>query len=183
MDGEALLLVAEFSRDVAVLQWPQQDDERVALDRLGLPRLLVLDPAADSPPFSPSCLEDWVRLPVTAGDLRVRLMTLAQRSKAHVTAPRIDPLGRLWHRGAFTRLSPTEERLAGVLLERFGEVVADDDLLDVGWAEDGATRAALRIRLTRLRRHVRPLGLEIKSRRGAGHVMDDAHVETAVSVR
>lgn len=183
MDGEALLLLAEFSRDVAVLQWPRQDDERVALDHLGLPRLLVLDLTADAPPFSPSCLEDWVRLPVATGDLRARLMTLAHRSKAHVTAPRIDALGRLWHRGAYTRLSPTEERLAGLLLERFGEVVTDDDLLDVGWADESATRAALRIHLTRLRRQLRPLGLEIKSRRGAGHVMDDTHVDTAVSVR
>ena len=82
MDGEALNLVAEFSRDVAVLQWPQQSDERVALDRLGLPRLLVLDSTSEVAAVLAECLEDWVRIPVETRDLR-RLTTLAERSKSH----------------------------------------------------------------------------------------------------
>jgi DNA-binding winged helix-turn-helix (wHTH) protein len=95
----------------------------------------------------------------------------------HCVAPRLDPLGQIWHRGAHVRLSPTEERLASVLLERFGEVVPHDRLLDAGWEQTEASRGALRIHLTRLRRRIRPLGLEIRSRRGAGHVMHDANAD------
>ena len=176
MEPEALLLVAEFSRNVAVLQWPAQEHERATLARLGLPRLLMLD-ATTAPPVSSSCLEDWTRMPVEPDDLRARLAMLSARSDVHCMAPRLDPLGQIWHRGAAASLSPTEERLAAVLLARFGELVSDDDLLAAGWDEAEASRGALRIHLTRLRRRIRPLDLEIKSRRGVGHVMRAADFE------
>ncbi len=141
MDGEALLTVAEYSRDVAVLQWPAQESERQTLARLGLPRLLVLDASSTPPPLSPSCLEDWTRVPVESRDLRARLATLAARGNVHCATPRLDPLGQLWHRGACIRLSPTEERLATVLAGRFGEIVPDEELLEAGWTgwEQGET--------------------------------------------
>lgn len=141
MDGEALLLVAEYSRDVAVLQWPKQEGEREMLERLGLPRLLVLDGECEPPPLSAHCLEDWTRTPVEPGDLRARLATLAARSRVHCTSP----------------------------------------LLDVGWGQGEATSGALRIHLTRLRRRLGPLGLEINSRRGVGHVLNDAHAVPAAT--
>jgi hypothetical protein len=174
MDTEALLVVAEFSRDVAVLQWPAQREQRAELARLELPRLLVLEARSEPPPPSPSCLEDWTRVPVHNADLRARLETLVARSRSHSTTPRLDPLGQLWHRGACATLSPTEERLATVFIGRFGEIVGDDDLLDAGWDDRDASDGALRVHLTRLRRRLRPLGLEIKSRRAVGHVMRDA---------
>jgi hypothetical protein len=178
VDAETLLLVSEYSREVAVLQWPAHEDERQTLDRLGLPRLLVLDLTAD-PPTSVSCLEDWTRLPVESADLRARLAMLAARSELHGAVPRLDALGLLWHRGTHARLSPTEERLAAALLAHFGEVVRDEDLLDAGWDRRPASAGALRIHLTRLRRRIRPLGLEIRSRRGVGHVLRDASVDVS----
>jgi hypothetical protein len=179
VDAEALLCVSEFSREVAVLQWPAQEEERAVLARLGLPRLLVLDDS-EAPPREAGCLEDWTRLPVDARDLRARLATLAARGQVHRAVPTIDPLGRLCHRGRFAPLSPTEERLAGVLVAAFSSVVCDDELVEAGWPEGGASLGALRVQITRLRRRLKPLGLEIRSRRGVGHVMDDVRATDAV---
>ncbi len=83
MDTDALVLMAEFSREVAVLQWPTEREQRDALARHELPRLLVLDGDADPPVPSRCCLEDWVRMPIGAEDLRVRLATLAARGEHH----------------------------------------------------------------------------------------------------
>jgi DNA-binding response OmpR family regulator len=99
---------------------------------------------------------------------------LAARGRTHAAAPHLDPIGQLWHRSRCTTLSPTEERLAAVFVARFGDVIDDDELLQAGWPDGDGSGGALRIHLTRLRRRLRPLRLEIRSKRTVGHVMRDA---------
>ena len=66
------------------------------------------------------------------------------------------------------------ERLVAVLADRFGEVVSREELLAAGWPDGNASDAALRVHLTRLRKEIAPLGLEIATVRGFGHVMQEA---------
>jgi DNA-binding response OmpR family regulator len=119
-------------------------------------------------------LEDWIRLPADDGDVAARLHALEVRALRHHATPETDARGRLTFDGEWVALSPIEERLVQALASRFGSVVSRDELLAAGWPDDGTpTDAALRVHLTRLRKEIKPLGLEIATVRGFGHVLQE----------
>jgi DNA-binding response OmpR family regulator len=69
------------------------------------------------------------------------------------------------------QLSPIKERVARVLVEAGEGVVPEDDLLRRGWPTGDPTANALRVHLHRLRRRVEYLGLEIRSVRSSGWIL------------
>ena len=162
----------EVRPDIVVLRWPaeQANRERLAAERR--PRLLLVAPDAD-PPDGRDCLEDWVRLPADDRDVAARLRALEVRAARHQQQPETDERGRLRFNGDWVALSPIEERLVGALSARFGEVVSRTELLTAGWPDENPSDAALRVHLTRLRKEIAPLGLEIATVRGFGHVMQE----------
>jgi DNA-binding response OmpR family regulator len=68
-------------------------------------------------------------------------------------------------------LSPTEEQLCTLLIGEFGQVVSDRLLLDRAWPGGTGTPTGLRLQMTRLRRRIGDLGLEVRSVRGKGYVL------------
>ncbi|MBV9410410.1 MAG: helix-turn-helix domain-containing protein [Acidimicrobiia bacterium] len=70
-------------------------------------------------------------------------------------------------------LSPIEGRLARAFVERFGEVVAVDVLMEAAWADKKASPGSLRVHLTRLRKAISALGLEILAVRAYGYVLQE----------
>jgi DNA-binding response OmpR family regulator len=158
---------------VRLVRWPE---ERELLDKLraqGTPRLLLVRPPAPAPEVV-ECEEDWVRLPADDGDVRARVLALAARSSRHRPGPLVDGDGRVRYGAHWIALSPIEHRLARVLAERFGEVVGSDLLARAAWPDDGTNEGALRVHLTRLRRRLRSLGLEVQNVRGRGYLMEHA---------
>jgi hypothetical protein len=162
---------AVFDREseVALLEWPARQADRAELARLGVPRLLLVTPKS-APPQCTDCLEDWVRLPASEIDMRARLLALAARHPAH-TRPTLDQYGVLRRAGALVFLAPYEQALAQILMENLGEVVPTtaiehwlDDKLDVH-------SLALRVHLSRLRKRIAPLGLNISCIRNVGYMM------------
>jgi len=156
---------------VRIVRWPE---ERELLERLraeGTPRLLLVRPPAPAPEVM-ECEEDWVRLPADDGDVRARVLALAARSSRHRPGPRVGADGRLQFGSHWIALSPIELRLARVLVERFGEVVQNNELAGVAWPGEGINEGALRVHLTRLRRRLRTLGLEVQNVRGRGYLME-----------
>jgi hypothetical protein len=159
------------SQDVVVLRWPEQSDAVERLDRRGIARLLLVEPDSP-PPESDSCLQDWLRLPATDIDLRARLRALELRASKHPARPTVDEFGQISHRGRALFLSPLDHRIAQLLVEYFGVVVHEDELLDHVWPE-GARSQALRVHVSRLRRRVAAIGLTVTSVRNVGYVMTD----------
>ena len=156
-----------------VIRWPAEQLVAEQLATRGVPRLLLVD-ADSEPPLSVDPLEDWVRLPVEARDLDAKLAALRKRAEVWSTAsqpPVLDGNGRLLLGSKWVTLSPIEEQLTEVLLERFGEVVGDDQLMAQGWPDVAGSPTALRVQLMRLRRRVAALGLEIRTVRGRGYVL------------
>jgi DNA-binding response OmpR family regulator len=129
-------------------------------------------PEAD-PPDGRDCLEDWVRLPAEDRDVAARLRALEVRAARHQPTPETDERGRLTFQGEWVALSPIEERIVAALARCFGAVVSRDELLAAGWPDEHPSDAALRVHLTRLRKEIAPLGLEIATVRGFGHVMQE----------
>ena len=70
-------------------------------------------------------------------------------------------------------LSPVEQALTRALLERFGAVVTRDDLAARAWPDGAPTRNALDVHVRRLRRRLAPLGLEIRTVRSRGYLLQE----------
>jgi hypothetical protein len=160
---------AGVTKDVVILHWPAQSDRIEDLERLGVPRLLLVEPDSPPPP-STSCIEDWMRLPVDDASLRARLVALAAHAQRHPIVPTLDEHGQLSHRGEAVFLSVTDQRIAEVLVENFGQVVSEETLLD-RTRSDGRNDQTLRVNVSRLRRRIAPLGLVITCVRGHGYVL------------
>jgi hypothetical protein len=165
----AKLVYESMSRDVVVLNWPDQASERVRLDRAAVPRLWLVEPEVN-PPISDSCLEDWLRLPADDADVRARLTSLSHRAAHHPSRPSLDEHGQLSHHGAVVILSPVEQHLAATLIESFGEAVSEHDLMTSAWHEGGSEQT-LRVHMSRLRRRLAAIGLTITSIRAFGYVL------------
>ena len=166
------VLVPALTPDIVVLRWPAEQTNRDRLASEGRPRLLLVSPDAE-PPDGRDCLEDWVRLPADDRDVAARLHALEVRAARHHHHPETDTRGRLTFNGDWVALSPIEERLVSALANRFGDVVSRNELLVAGWPNENASDAALRVHLTGLRKEIAPLGLEIATVRGFGHVLQE----------
>jgi DNA-binding response OmpR family regulator len=116
-------------------------------------------------------LEDWVRLPSDDRDIRARLLTLRRRADGILAAPTIDGHSRFVFRDMWVMISPIEERLARTLAEEFNLIVTEKTLLERGWPEGAPSSNALRVHLHRLRQRIRPLGLELRTVRNQGWVL------------
>lgn len=99
---------------------------------------------------------------------------MAARSSRHRPGPQVGGDGRVRYGASWIALSPIEHRLAQVLAERFGEVVNSDLLANAAWPDEPINEGALRVHLTRLRRRLRSLGLEVQNVRGRGYLMEPA---------
>lgn len=156
-----------------LVRWPEERELLARLRAEGTPRLLLVRPPAPAPEVM-ECEEDWVRLPADDGDVRARMLALAARSSRHRPGPHVGPDGRLRNGSSWIALSPIELRLARVLAERFGEVVRSESLAGAAWPGEAINEGALRVHLTRLRRRLRVLGLEVQNVRGRGYLMEHA---------
>jgi DNA-binding response OmpR family regulator len=71
-------------------------------------------------------------------------------------------------------LSPVERELAGALVERFGAVVGRELMARKAWPSGAPTRNALDVHILRLRRRISPLGLEVRTVRSRGYLLQIA---------
>jgi two-component system OmpR family response regulator len=158
--------------NVEVVHWPEDRERVLELRARGIARLLVV--TNGDVPDSSDCLEDWVLASAPDGEREARRRAVRRRAQAHGVAPSLDGDGLLHHRDHWVSLSPVEQALAAALLDRFGAVVARDTLAGRAWPEDPPTRNALDVHVLRLRRRIAPLGLEIRTVRARGYLLQTA---------
>lgn len=159
--------------DVVLLRWPEESHRLETLRATRVPRLLLVGPDED-PPHLPESLEDWIRLPADDRDVRARVAALEDRSEASSGVPEMDGAGLLRFRGRWVALSPVEQALAGAMVAGYGQVVARDALADAAWPRGIPTRNALDVHVLRLRRRIAPIGLEIRTVRSRGYLLQGA---------
>ena len=153
------------------MRWPAGHERLEELRVLGRPRLLLLEHVP--PPPAPDCLEDWVRLPASDEERSERRFALARRASQHGVGsrPELDADGLLHLGDSWVSLSPVEQSLTSALLERFGAVVHRDVLAERAWPVGAPTRNALDVHVLRLRRRIAELGLEIRTVRSRGYLL------------
>ena len=164
-------MVAAHATDVVVIRWPGESERLTELRRQHVPRLALVAPHA--PAFQPSDpMEDWVRLPATNDDVRARAMTLIERAhKRQPDVPKLDDGQILRYGPWWTSLAPTETRLLGALLVRFGGVVNRNDLARAGWPNGLPSRNSLDVQLGRIRRKLDGSGLTLRTVRSRGAML------------
>lgn len=160
--------------DVALIQWPSDEDLRMELAELGHPRLLLVDSDA-KPPECIDVLEDWVRLPVSRTDRFARIRTLESRIEGHGRSePSLNCHGTLEYRGESTQLSAIQTDLVRLMVERFGAVVSREALATVAWPDADPSENNLDVTIGRLRRRLEPVGLLIRTVRSRGYLLSDS---------
>ena len=159
--------------DVVLVRWPEEFPRLERLRVAGTPRLLLVGEDL-VPPSSVDPLEDWIRLPAAEEDLRARVATLAARGGTTFAVPSVDGDGLLRFRGQWVTLSPVERSLAAALVDRFGAVVGRDTLVRRAWPGGSTTRNALDVHMLRLRRRIGELGLEVRTVRARGYLLQAA---------
>lgn len=169
-----LTVVAFAAMEVVMLRWPVESSRRAALAAAHAPRLLLVEGGSPAPEAE-DCLEDWLRVPASEGDLRARADALALRAKAHISSvPLLDPDGLLRFGSRWVPLPPVEVRLMRALLDRFGTVVHREHLAQAGWPEGAPGRNALDVHVLRLRRRLEPVSLAIRTIRSRGYLLEQA---------
>ncbi len=157
--------------DVALIQWPSDEELRQELAEQGHPRLLLVAPDSE-PPECTDPLEDWVRLPVSRVDRNARIKTLQSRNgMASSPSPSIDSFGTLEFSGTRAQLSAVQTKLIEPLVDKFGAVVAREEIATHVWPKGEASANNLDVAIGRLRRQIEPVGLRIKTVRSRGYLL------------
>jgi DNA-binding response OmpR family regulator len=159
--------------DVVLVRWPEESEHLAELRAAGVPRLLLVGPDS-APPAATDPLEDWVRLPAEDRDVRARVANLESRAAVTSARPSLDDDGLLRYRDRWVSLSPVERLLAVALVGRYGAVVGREALSKQAWPDGAPTRNALDVHILRLRRRIADLGLEIRTVRSRGYLLQAA---------
>ncbi len=162
-------LTSAPQHDVVVVRWPEQRADAERLARLDQPHLLLVEPGVEPPQLS-SCLADWIRLPADDIDVRTRLSALAARALQHPAVPALDEYGECSYVGKRVFLSPSDMKLAELLVGSFDRGVPEEEILDRLVHGEGDP-SKIRVYVSRLRKRIQPLGLEITCIRGFGYRM------------
>lgn len=165
MDGFAVLRqLRERGSQVPVLILTARDalDDRVA----------GLDLGAD----------DYMPKPFDLAEFEARVRALLRRSNYGAGGSlshgllRLDAAARrLFHRERPVDVSARELAVIELLLSRQGRVVSKEQMIDClfGWGEDVGSNA-IEVYVHRVRRKLEPFGIEIRTVRGMGYLLDKA---------
>jgi hypothetical protein len=172
---DAALLEARALLDddtIELIRWPDDDDMRRRLAAEGVPRLLFLS-RGTPPPRPTDLLEDWIRLPLDPDELRVRHAGLVRRAKCGAHGPVIDDDGLLWWRDRWVSVPTAQLPVANLLVEHVRELVRHDELVAVYEQNGGSPNpVAVKAMLGRLVKRFALVGLELRSVRGRGYLLD-----------
>ena len=157
---------------VAVLRWPEEGDQRVALRDDGLPRLLIVS-TGSLPPQDLDLLEDWVFASSSADEIEFRIATLEARATQDAqSSPSIDDDGVHRYGGRWIALGPIEARLARELTGHVGELVPRPALEAVAWEGKPVRTNTADRQFHRLRGHLAAVGLVLVTVRGKGYILE-----------
>ena len=157
--------------DVPLVPWPRATARRGELARHEVPCVLVV--GTDAPaPARWSELEDWVRDTVSRDELLTRATTVARRADLRAR-PALDRARCVTFRARTITVPETHVAVVALLVERFGDVIADDEILELCAEHGVSTHAeAVKTTLRRIKDALAPLGLRLSRVRTAGYLLD-----------
>ncbi len=161
----------ELTVNIPVVRWPDAGAARERHARAGTPCLLLVG-ATQRAPACWSDLEDWVRETAPRAEFVTRAVTVARRADL-LQRPRLEHARVVRFRDRTVVVPETQARLVALLVERFGETVADDEIRDLcGVGGVSTHHEAMKTALRRLKDTLAPLGLHLARVRAAGYLLD-----------
>src|SRR5205823_9081571 len=158
---------AEMTIAIPLVRWPDGVTLRERLARTSSPCLLVIG-GSDRAPSQWSELEDWVRESAPRAEFVTRATTVARRADRS-TRPCLDHARIVRFRDRTVVVPETQTKLVALLVERFGETVADDEIRALSDERGVSTHdEAVKTALRRLKDTLAPLGLHLARVRAAG---------------
>ncbi|MBK5268258.1 MAG: winged helix-turn-helix transcriptional regulator [Acidimicrobiia bacterium] len=158
--------------DVELLRWPGERQRRERLRANGRPRLLLVEHGVE-PPTPSDLLEDWIRVPAARSDVRARIDGILRRAEFTADAEiSIDDTGSLRSGAHRIPLPPVEAQILAELIDQQGKVVSRAALVAAVWPDDPPDRNVLDVHLVRLRRRVAEAGLQIRTIRSRGLLLE-----------
>jgi hypothetical protein len=157
---------------VAMLRWPQEEEQRRRLAAAGTPRLLFVGPDDQAPPAGDE-LEDWMRDPPSPADLVARLAALEQRAQLTRQQPRLDADGLLWSDRRWVVIPDTQLCVVELLLANADRLVTTAAITTV-YVRHGSSGhpASVRTMLNRLVGRFAQVGLRLHLVRGKGAILE-----------
>jgi hypothetical protein len=157
---------------VELVRWPQDEVLRDRLARAGVPRLLLVDPGADTP-ATIGIDEDWIRLPADERDVWARAERLVRLTdRLSLDRPFVDDSRVLRRGGSTVVLTTSEAVVVRLLLDHAGSVVPRSRIETALWptGEPPSIRAVDSV-VYRLRRRLAGLNMCIRAARNSGFVV------------
>lgn len=163
----------------ALVRWPGDAAVRAALASQGRPRLLVIE-SATPPPLMWDDREDWIRSTADPVEVEARWSRLAAAADApdacppdRLPLPLLDAVGHLQAAdGREVHLDPVETRMVRLLLVSCDRIVRRDELRTAAWPSGSVSERAVDGRISRLRRGIGAVGLQIVTVRGRGYLLE-----------
>lgn len=172
-DGGSITTAAQGGaiwHDVEMVEWPADESRRIVLRQARTPRLLLV-PHGCVPPLTEDHYEDWIRTPADPRDVQARASAVRLRAARNVL-PRLDDEGCLHVQDRWVALSPIEHDIVDALLADFGQVVYRTTLEKRLWPTGKPGRNQLDVRIKRLRRHLAPVHLTVRTIYSKGYSLE-----------
>lgn len=158
---------------VQILRWPAEEAKREWCRQHRIPRLLLVE-MGDRPPVICDVYEDWVRPPLPQADLDARIQVLQERHRRHERPSMVGERDLVFRSQRITT-SRCQAALARELAENYQQLVERETLAAILRHQLEAKcerRNVLDLHMTRLRRKLKPLGLEITTIWGSGYQLN-----------
>ncbi len=185
---EADQALRQYPYDLVILDLglPRMDGldvlRRLRANRSGVPVLVLTarDSLDDRVAGLDAGADDYLAKPFDLPELEARVRALLRRQQPSLTGRMqlgelvIDVNGRsAYHGSRRIELSSREFGVLEVLARRAGRVVGKDQMLDAltGWDEEVGTNA-IEVYVHRLRKKIEPAGVNIRTVRGLGYLLD-----------
>ncbi|MEP7260556.1 MAG: response regulator transcription factor [Usitatibacter sp.] len=186
VEADRMLAVNEYDLVLLDLGLPQMDGFEV-LKRLRARRskvpvmiLTVKDAVEDRVTGLDLGADDYLTKPFELSELEARVRALIRRANSSASSDilhgplRLDSVGRrLFFKEMPVELSARELSVVELLLLREGRVVTKQQIVDhlYGW-EDTSSSNAVEVFIYRLRRKLEPSGVDVRTVRGMGYLIE-----------
>ena len=137
-----------------------------------MPRLLLVTDGAE-PPVPTDCLEDWVAAGASESALDARRRALQARARRTARVPRSMTTACCVTTTRGCRCRRSSSRSPGHCSTGSVRSSPRDALASRAWPDGAPTRNALDVHVLRLRRRLAPLGLEIRTVRSRGYLLQE----------